>query len=96
MRPTASNESIATPPAIPESSWFEQPKNINRMIAGLVLFSILLVLSELLYTNEHIHFAWEEIWGFHAWFGFVAFVVIVFLGRVLRMFVSRKERYYDR
>ena len=28
-------------------------------------------------------------------FGFVAFVVVVFLGRFLRVFVKREEGYYD-
>ncbi|WP_417747143.1 hypothetical protein [Rosistilla oblonga] len=77
-------------------SWFEQPRNINAMIAGLVIVCLLLVVADLFYTNPHPHFDLETSFGFQAWFGFVSFVVIVFLGRILRMIVGRKEDYYDR
>ncbi len=78
-----------------DESLFERPQNIKRMITGLVILCIALVMAELFYTNDHAHFGIESIWGFQAWFGFLAFVGIVFLGRVLRMFVSRPEDYYD-
>ncbi|WP_417732331.1 hypothetical protein [Rosistilla oblonga] len=77
-------------------SWFERPRNINAMIAGLVIVCLLLVVADLFYTNPHPHFDLETSFGFQAWFGFVSFVVIVFLGRILRMIVGRKEDYYDR
>jgi len=37
----------------------------------------------------------ESMFGFQAWVGFIAFVVIVFLGRLLRPIVRRRENYYD-
>ena len=77
-------------------SWFERPRNINAMIAGLVIVCGLLVVADLFYTNPHPHFDIETSFGFQAWFGFVSFVVIVFLGRILRMIVGRKEDYFDR
>lgn len=64
------------------------------MIAVLVIACAGLVLSQLL-QPFHAHFPLEESFGFQAWFGFVAFVVIVFLGRALRLFVRRDEDYYD-
>jgi hypothetical protein len=77
-----------------DASWFERPRNINLMIATLVIVCAGLVLAELFY-HPHGHFPLEETIGFHAWFGFVAFVVIVFLGRALRQIVGREEDYYD-
>ncbi len=83
------------PPADP--SWFEKPRNINLIIAVLIVCCIGLVLADSFYTNDHAHFEeWENMYGFQAWLGFIAFVVIVFLGRVLRMIVRRPEDYYDR
>ena len=83
------------PPSDP--SWFEKPRNINLMIGVLVLACLALVLADLFYENPHPHFPkWENVFGFQAWFGFIAFVVIVFLGRLLRVIVSRPEDYYDR
>ena len=77
-------------------SWIERPDNVNRMIGCLLGICVCLVGADFLYTNPHPHFAIETTFGFQAWFGFVAFVAIVFLGRLLRMIVQRPEDYYDR
>ena len=77
------------------SSWFERPGNIRLMIALLCISCAGLVLADRFY-QPHPHFAVESFFGFNAWFGFIAFVVIVFLGRLLRLIVRRDEDYYDR
>ena len=80
-----------------QPSWFERPANVRRLIIGLVVACVLLTLADLFYTNPHPHFEpLETSFGFQAWFGFVAFVVVVFLGRGLRLIVGRSEDYYDR
>jgi hypothetical protein len=77
-------------------SFFEKPRNVNRMIAALVVICAGLALSDFFYTNPHPHFApIETSFAFQAWFGFVAFAAVVFLGRLLRVFVMRSEDYYD-
>lgn len=83
--------------AKPEPSWFEEPANIRMMIIGLIVVCVGLVLAEFTYENDHMHFKeYESIPGFQAVFGFVAFVVIVFLGMGLRLIIKRDEDYYDR
>ncbi|WP_404306558.1 hypothetical protein [Neorhodopirellula lusitana] len=77
------------------ASWFERPSNVRKLIMGLVVACVLLAAADFFYTNPHPHFAIESSFAFQAWFGFVTFVVIVFLGRLLRLFVSRPEDYYD-
>lgn len=80
-----------------DQSWFERPANIQKMIIGLIVVCVGLLLAEFTYTNEHMHFKkYESIPGFQAAFGFVAFVVIVFLGMGLRLIIKRDEDYYDR
>ena len=80
-----------------DQSWFEKPSNIRLMIIGLVIVCIGLVLAEFTYENHHPHFPkYEGIMGFQALFGFVAFVVVVFLGMGLRLIIKRDEDYYDR
>ncbi|MCO8123132.1 hypothetical protein NHH03_15395 [Stieleria sp. TO1_6] len=79
-----------------DSSWFERKRNLHGMIIALVLVCIALVVADLFYTNPHPHFEAETWLGFQAGFGFIAFVVIVFLGAVLRQIVERPEDYYDR
>lgn len=82
-------------PKASDPSWFERPKNINLMIGGLVLACTALVLADLFYVNPHPHFEWESSFGFQAWFGFVSFVVIVLLGRLIRPLLSKPEDYYE-
>lgn len=79
-----------------EASWFERPANIRLMIGGLVVACVALTAADLFYENPHPHFKMEYWFAFQAWFGFVAFAVIVFLGRLLRMIVSKPEDYYER
>lgn len=81
-----------------EQSWVE--RNVNLFIAGLVIACIGTLVAQLVFSpmfnDEHpAHFEVETIFGFEALFGFVSFVVIVFLGRFLRIFVKRDEDYYD-
>lgn len=84
------------PHASDQPSWFERPEVIRKLIVILVVVCIGLALADLFYTNPHPHFGVESSFAFQAWFGFAAFVVIVFLGRLLRPIVSRPEDYYDR
>ena len=79
-----------------EPSWFERPGNIRLMIAALVVCCVVLAAADLFYENPHPHFEIEKNFGFQAWFGFLAFVIVVFLGRFLRLIVKRPEDYYDR
>ena len=79
-----------------DPSWFEKKSNLRLMIIGLIVCCVLLLLAQLTYTNDHAHFPqYENIFGFEAMFGFVAFVVIVFLGMGLRRIIERDEDYYD-
>ena len=79
-----------------KTSWFEKPGNIRTLISALVVTCIALVAVDLLYENDHAHFEIEKSFAFQAWFGFVTFVVIVFLGIALRPMIKRDEDYYDR
>jgi len=79
-------------------SWLE--RNANLIMIGLVVACGLTLVAQWypgLGFDEHhpAHFQQEKWFGFQAAFGFVAFVVIVFLGRGLRLFVKRPENYYD-
>lgn len=58
-----------------------------------VLFALLVALDVV--HHRHELFSWEGIWGFHAWFGFLAFSFVVLMGWPLRRLLSRPETYYD-
>ena len=81
-----------------DKSWLE--RNVNMVIAALVIACVATLAAQFVFTpmfDDHhpAHFKQENIFGFSAVFGFVAFVAVVFLGRFLRLIVMRKEDYYD-
>jgi hypothetical protein len=81
-----------------EPSWFE--RNVNLLIVGLVVACASTLVAELIFRpffDDHhpAHFEIENVFGFQAALGFVAFVVVVFLGRLLRLVIKRDEDYYD-
>ena len=81
-----------------DPDWIES--NVNLIIGGLVLACAATLIAEVIcrpFFDDHhpAHFELENVFGFQAAFGFVAFVVVVFLGRLLRVFIRRDEDYYD-
>ena len=54
---------------------------------------ILLVLD--LFIPKHGHFALENAPSFYAVYGFIACVSLIFVAKLLRLLVKRKEDYYD-
>ena len=73
----------------------DDPRNVTRLFYALVAVCLLLLATEPFY-HKHGHFSWEDWFGFHAFFGFAAFMLIVWLGKQLRKLVMRDEDYYDR
>jgi hypothetical protein len=74
--------------------FFDKPGNINRFLRVFyVICAILLVMDFV--VHRHTIFKWEEMPGFYAIFGFVAFVALVEGSKLLRKLVKRKEDYYD-
>ncbi len=90
------NTDSATAPPDERPGWFDRPENVRLLIIGLIVVCVVVVVAELIFPNHHPHFAIEKIPGFQAAFGFAAFVVVVMLGKALRVVVSREEDYYDR
>ena len=63
---------------------------------AIVAACVSLTLAEFAYEHHHPHFDIETSFAFNAWLGFVAFVVIVLLGRGLRRLIRRPTDYYER
>ena len=58
-----------------------------------IALAILLVLD--FFIPKHGHFAWENAPSFYAAYGFIACVSLIFVAKLLRLLVKRKEDYYD-
>jgi len=73
-----------------------RPRTLKAMLTGFIAVLGVLLLVEG-WAHRHVIFPWEEWYGFYAAFGFVAYVILVFLAQyVLRPMVIRDEGYYDR
>ena len=71
-------------------------KWLGRMVILLVYLSCIGLFVADFMIHKHPHFHLENLPGFYAVFGFVAFIAIVWGGVQLRKLVSRDEDYYDR
>jgi uncharacterized oligopeptide transporter (OPT) family protein len=66
----------------------------NYIILALLAVAAVLIVAELI-SHRHGEFEAESLPLFPAIYGFVSFVLIVFLGIVLRKIVMRPEDYYE-
>ncbi|MCP3940612.1 MAG: hypothetical protein GY710_03910 [Desulfobacteraceae bacterium] len=83
---------------------FDDPRNVKRLLKIFFSFVIILLILDVLYIflskahviHRHINYKWEEFFGFYAFFGFVACVILVLVSKyILRPLVKRREDYYD-
>ncbi len=71
----------------------EQPDVIMKMIYGLAGFCALLLIADFFHLR-HGKFESEDLIGFYAFFGFLAFAFIIFATKVLKNIIGRREDYY--
>ncbi len=74
---------------------FDKPKNVRRLLGVFYGSLVLLLLAELV-IHKHAAFPWEKSFAFFAVYGFVSCVLLIFLAKILRWLVMRRENYYDR
>lgn len=77
-----------------ELTIFDDPKNVQRVLQ-LLFTSLFVLLVVDFFIDKHAYFPWEGAPEFHAVYGFVACVALVFIARGLRAVVGREEDYYD-
>ena len=75
--------------------WLDHPRNVTHLVYALYAACATLLLAEL-GIDKHAHFAFENLFGFYAAFGFGAYVVIVVAAKGLRHLIRRPEDYYER
>ncbi len=73
---------------------FDKPENVKRLLV-IFYISLVLLLAADFFIHKHAEFPWEEAPGFFAAYGFVSCVMLIFIAKVLRIFIKRKENYYD-
>ena len=71
-----------------------EAETVKKSCRVLYAVCVLLLLADF-FIHKHTHIAAEEWIGFHAYYGFVASVLLVLAARGLRVILGRKEDYYD-
>jgi hypothetical protein len=74
--------------------WLDQPRNVKRLWRAFLVVLALTVLAEAV-VQLHPHFAVESIFGFHAWFGFLACAAMIVVAKALALALKRPDSYYD-
>jgi hypothetical protein len=74
--------------------WLARPGTIRKLWIALFAFLGLLLVAGAAYP-VHPHFWLDGTFGFAAWFGFGACVVLVFVAKMLSVFLKRPDTYYD-
>ncbi|MDP6876142.1 MAG: hypothetical protein QF521_21670 [Alphaproteobacteria bacterium] len=75
--------------------WLDDMANVRKIFWALVIVCVLLFLSDAFY-HKHVHFEFENWFGFFGLFGFCVSFALVLTARELRKILMRDEDYYDR
>ena len=73
---------------------FDKPKNVKRFLS-LFYASLAVLLVIDFFISKHEIFLWEGAPDFFAAYGFFSCVLLIFIAKVLRIFIKRDENYYD-
>lgn len=73
--------------------WLDRPEHVTLLVRAVWVICGLLLLADLAY-DKHVHFSFERWFGFFAFFGFGAYMLIVNGAKLLRRLVQRPENYY--
>jgi hypothetical protein len=74
--------------------WLDDPKHVWWIIYLLIAATALVTFADFFY-DKHGHYDWEEIPGFHAFYGFVCYVGLVLAATQMRKVVMQDEDLYD-
>ena len=75
--------------------WLDKPHNVRLLWRVFLAVLALTVLAEFVVVL-HPHFAIETLFGFHAWFGFLACAALILVARALGLLLKRPDTYYER
>ncbi len=77
-----------------DDHWLVRPKTIRQLWWGGCIILALTVVADL-FVHHHPHFGIDGTFGFAAWFGFVACVILVVGSKALGAILKRPDTYYD-
>ena len=73
---------------------FDKPRNVKRfLVIFYISLAVLLIVD--FFIHKHAEFSWEGVPEFFAVYGFGSCVLLIFIAKLLRLFIKRDENYYD-
>lgn len=81
-------------PPTDDPRWLDKPGSVNLLIYVLIAACAATVVADFFY-HKHGEFHFQEFVGFDALYGFVAYVGLVNLAKVVRVLLMRSEDYYE-
>jgi hypothetical protein len=77
-----------------QDHWLARPDTIRLLWRVFAAVLAVTVLAELFVTHEP-HFSVEGVFGFGAWYGFLACAGLILFAKALGAFLKRPDTYYD-
>lgn len=76
-----------------KTHWLDEPRHVKllwRLFLGVLVLTVLI--GALLPLHPHSDI--ESVFGFYAWFGFIACVVMIMVAKGLALVLKRPDTYY--
>jgi len=73
---------------------FDKPENVKRLLRIFYASLVALLIADF-FIHKHAEFPWEDAPNFFAAYGFVSCVLLIFIAKILRIFIKKGEKYYD-
>ena len=73
---------------------FDHPKNVKRLLTIFYISLVVLLVVDF-FIHKHADFPWEEAPNFFAVYGYVSCVLLIFIAKLMRIFIKRDEKYYE-
>lgn len=77
-----------------QTNWLTRPESIRRLWIGFVIVLAAVVLAEFGVSGDP-HFAVERVFGFNAWYGFIACALLIIGAKALGLLLKRPDTYYE-
>jgi hypothetical protein len=77
-----------------EMKIFDNPRNVKLTLYGFYASLVVLLLLDI-FIHRHTYFSFEKEFGFFAVYGFISCVGLIFIAKIMRVFLKRNEDHYD-
>jgi hypothetical protein len=77
-----------------QDHWLVRPATIRRLIIFSIIVLALTVVPDF-FLPSYDHFGIDGTTGFYAWYGFITCAAMVFVAKLLGLFLKRKDDYYQ-